>query len=60
MSETLLDDSSRMYHYLCASAVRELFEKHSSGQQDNHKMLFSLVVFEEWLRVHESPVAALA
>ena len=60
MSETLLDDSSRMYQYLRPSAVRELFEQHSSGQEDNHKMLFSLVVFEEWLRAHESPVAALA
>ena len=60
MSETLLDDSSRMYQYLRASAVRELFEQHSSGQEDNHKMLFSLVVFEEWLRAHESPVAAMA
>jgi asparagine synthase (glutamine-hydrolysing) len=60
MSDTLLDDSSRMYHYLRASAVRELFEQHSSGQEDNHKMLFSLVVFEEWLRAHESPVEALA
>jgi len=60
MSETLLDDSSRMYQYLRASAVGELFEQHSSGQEDNHKMLFSLVVFEEWLRAHESPVAALA
>jgi len=60
MSETLLDDSSRMYQYLRAGAVRELFEQHSSGKEDNHKMLFSLVVFEEWLRAHESPVAALA
>jgi len=60
MSETLLDDSSRMYQYLRPSAVRQLFEQHSSGQEDNHKMLFSLVVFEEWLRTHESPAAAMA
>jgi len=60
MSETLLDDSSRIYQYLRASAVRELFEQHSSSQEDNHKMLFSLVLFEEWLRAHESPVAAAA
>jgi asparagine synthase (glutamine-hydrolysing) len=60
MSETLLDEKSKIYEYLRPSAVRELFEKHSSGQEDNHKMLFSLVVFEEWLRVHEAPVAALA
>src|ERR1700733_135 len=60
MNETLLDEKSKIYDYLRPSAVRELFEKHSSGQEDNHKMLFSLVVFEEWLRAHESPVAALA
>lgn len=60
MRETLLDDGSRMYQYLRASVVRELFEQHSSGQEDNHKMLFSLVVFEEWLRAQESPVAAPA
>ena len=32
MNETLLDDSSRIYQYLRPNAVRELFEKHSSGQ----------------------------
>jgi asparagine synthase (glutamine-hydrolysing) len=60
ISETLLDDSSRMYQYLRASAVRDLFEHHASGKEDNHKMLFSLVVFEEWLRANESRVAAMA
>ena len=60
MNEVLLDDCSRIYQYLRASAVRKLFEQHSSGQEDNHKMLFSLVVFEEWLRAYQSPVAALA
>src|SRR5437016_669225 len=60
MTETLLDPSSRIYQYLRAGAVRELYDQHSSGRHDNHKILFSLVVFEEWLRVHESPVAALS
>jgi len=59
MSETLLDGSSRIYQYLSPDAVGELFAQHASGQEDNHKMLFSLVVFEEWLRSHESPVAVL-
>ncbi len=59
MSETLLDGSSRIYQYLSPGAVGELFAQHASGQEDNHKMLFSLVVFEEWLRTHESPVAVL-
>lgn len=59
MSETLLDGSSMIYRYLRPSAVRELFQQHASGRHDNHKILFSLVVFEEWLRAHEDPVAAL-
>ena len=60
MTETLLDSGSRIYQYLRPSAVRELFEQHASGRHDNHKILFSLVVFEEWLRAHEAPVAALS
>jgi asparagine synthase (glutamine-hydrolysing) len=59
MTDTLLDDSSGIYQYLRPAAVRELFEQHSSGRHDNHKILFSLVVFEEWLRAQEAPVAAV-
>jgi asparagine synthase (glutamine-hydrolysing) len=59
MTETLLDDSSRIFQYLRARAVRRLYEEHASGRQDNHKILFSLAVFEEWLRAHEAPVAML-
>ena len=59
MADTLLDSSSKIYQYLRPTAVRELFEQHASGRHDNHRILFSLVVFEEWLRTHEEPVAAL-
>ena len=52
MGEMLLDGESRMYQYLRREAVQELFEEHSSGRNDNHKILFSLVVLEEWLRSH--------
>jgi asparagine synthase (glutamine-hydrolysing) len=60
MNETLLDRNPRIYQYLRPSVVRELFEQHTSGRQDNHKILFSLVVFGEWLRAHEAPVAPLS
>jgi hypothetical protein len=30
--------------------VRKLLKAHQSGRQDNHKLLFSLVMFEQWLR----------
>jgi asparagine synthase (glutamine-hydrolysing) len=60
MADTLLDGGSRIYQYLRPQAVRELFEQHAAGRHDNHKVLFSLVVFEEWLRTHEEPVATLS
>jgi len=30
--------------------VRQLLKAHRSGRHDNHKLLFSLVMFEQWLR----------
>jgi asparagine synthase (glutamine-hydrolysing) len=52
MENTFMDDQSQMYQYLRPQAVQKLFKEHSSGQSDNHKILFSLIVFEEWLRSH--------
>lgn len=54
MSKTLLDGGSKIYQYLRPAAVRELFQQHTSRRHDNHKILFSLVVFEEWLRANEA------
>jgi asparagine synthase (glutamine-hydrolysing) len=59
MADTLLDDSSRIYQYLRPQAVRELFEQHAAGRSDNHKVLFSLAVFEEWLRTYEELVVSV-
>lgn len=52
MSDTFQDARSKMYQYLKPQAVQQLYNAHLSGQQNNHKILFSLIVFEEWLRVH--------
>ena len=52
MPDTFSDGQSRMYQYLSRPAVQALFHEHSSGRSDNHKILFSLIVFEEWLRIH--------
>jgi asparagine synthase (glutamine-hydrolysing) len=66
MVETLLDSGSRIYQYLHGKAVSQLVEQHASGRRDNHKILFSLVVLEQWLRANEparaneSSVAALS
>jgi asparagine synthase (glutamine-hydrolysing) len=50
LSELLLDDNSLMYELLSPDAVRNILRDHRSGRQDNHKLLFSLVMVEQWLR----------
>src|SRR5438876_8626699 len=50
LSEVLLDESSLMFGLLDPKPVRRLLESHQSGRQDNHKLLFSLVMIEQWLR----------
>ena len=50
ISEVLLDKSSFMFRLLDPKPVRRLLAGHRSGRQDNHKLLFSLVMLEQWLR----------
>jgi len=50
LSELLLDDNSLMYNLLEREPVRKLLSDHRSGRQDHHKLLFSLVMVEQWLR----------
>ncbi|PYR36919.1 MAG: asparagine synthase (glutamine-hydrolyzing) [Acidobacteria bacterium] len=50
MDAMLVDRESLMFRFLRPSAVRDLLQSHKSGAVDNHKILFSLVVFEMWLR----------
>ncbi len=51
MDRVLLDGKSLMYQFLQKKAVENLYRSHVSGANDHHKILFSLVVFEEWLRL---------
>lgn len=50
LEDIFLDNSSFMFKFFHPEAVRQLLAKHISGKNDNYKILFSLVVFEEWLR----------
>ena len=49
-TDALLDRSSKMYSLLDPVPVKKLLDDHQSRRQDNHKLLFSLVMFEQWLR----------
>jgi len=57
MEGMLLDPQSHIFDYLRPAAVRGLLEEHRSGASDHHKVLFSLVVLEEWLRASFVPAA---
>jgi len=50
LPELLLDENSLMFELLKPEPVRELLESHRSHRRDNHKLLFSLVMLEQWLR----------
>jgi asparagine synthase (glutamine-hydrolysing) len=50
LPEALLDGGSLMFEWLKPEPVRKLLDDHQAGRQDNHKLLFSLVMFEQWLR----------
>jgi asparagine synthase (glutamine-hydrolysing) len=54
LEDLLMDDESLLYRYLRPLAVQSLVRQHQSGRNDYHKILFSLVVFEVWLRNHHS------
>jgi asparagine synthase (glutamine-hydrolysing) len=56
LSGYLLDETSRMFAFLKPQAVGNLLDNHRSGRRDNHKILFSLVVLEEWLRTNGGPL----
>lgn len=43
------NNESMIYKFLKPDAVRKLVAEHVSGENDNHKILFSLVVLEEWM-----------
>lgn len=60
LNETIIDRESYIYNYLNPDHVMPLLKSHQSGNADNHKLLFSLIVFEEWLRMNHQPSLAVA
>jgi asparagine synthase (glutamine-hydrolysing) len=50
MEESLLDPSSLLYEFMQHSTVCEMLREHKAGRHDFHKVLFSLTLFEQWLR----------
>src|SRR5688572_30112811 len=47
----MLANGSKLNEIISPDAVSALLRSHISGESDNHKLLFSLAVCEQWLRV---------
>jgi asparagine synthase (glutamine-hydrolysing) len=56
----LANNESLIYRYLRQDTVTELLRRHASRKADYHKILFSLVVLEQWLRSHSAAPATAA
>lgn len=50
LQDILVDENSLMFQLLRPERVRKLLKSHQLRKQDNHKLLFSLVMLEQWLR----------
>ncbi len=50
VADTLLDDEALIYRVLRRERVVQLVDEHRSGRRANHKIIFSLVLMEDWLR----------
>jgi asparagine synthase (glutamine-hydrolysing) len=50
VESALLKNGSLIYGYLRPEEVRRLIDEHRRGSHNNFKILYSIVVLEEWLR----------
>ncbi len=53
----LQNPDSLIFEWLQPKAVGNLLSDHRSGRQDNHKLLFSLIMLEQFLRLHTPELA---
>ena len=52
---SLIDPGSRLFDILDPKPVRQMVDEHRAGRNDNHKLLYSLAMFEQWLRTVRQP-----
>lgn len=48
----LLDDNAKLNAYFDKNVIRKTLEEHQQGKQDHHRLIWQLVVLEEWLKQH--------
>jgi asparagine synthase (glutamine-hydrolysing) len=53
----MLAEDSSLRNIIRPDTVRQLLNSHISGESDNHKLLFSLAVCQQWLQVTSAQVS---
>jgi asparagine synthase (glutamine-hydrolysing) len=48
--DTLLSANSHIHQYFNRATIQQLLKEHSSNKKDHHRVLWQLVVLEEWLQ----------
>ena len=48
----LLDDNAKINAYFDKHIIRNILEEHQENKQDHHRLIWQLVVLEEWLKQH--------
>ena len=50
----LLAEDQLIYQYLQPHIIRKLIKDHQNSKSDNHKILFSILMLEYWLRIYKN------
>ena len=50
MPDLLNDPNALMYRFFDSKAAARLLDEHKQGKRNHYRLLFSLVLVEEWLR----------
>jgi asparagine synthase (glutamine-hydrolysing) len=53
LDENLLDPQSQLYEFLEREPIKMMIDEHRRGRSDHQKILFSLVLLEDWLRGYD-------
>ena len=48
----LLNDKAKLNTYFDKNVIRKTLEEHQQGKKDHHRLIWQLVVLEEWLKQH--------
>ncbi len=48
-NDLLLSEDAKIANYFSKGRINQLLEEHTSKQKDNHRILWQLIVLEEWL-----------